>query len=176
MKVLGPALALTVVVLSPVSAFSQRGMRLQEPIRPKELDAIRLQEADAPLNKVSRSRAIIRAQIELGISHESRALGIMRTATDPDSSAQAIAYVRRGYYQLRFAVSGIRLILESSRQGFRDPLLDLSSQHLDQAMSHVRAALNGVQVVAAGDTRRLPRTLESLQAAIVSATEGADLI
>jgi hypothetical protein len=123
---------------------------------------------DADFNRVSQNPAVIRSQLGLALAHEEQALAILKTG-DPATRADADAVMRQAYYQLRFAVSGLRLKMEG-RSAFANPLLGMTADQIDQAMHHVRVALQALEY--ADQTK----AIEELEHALTRAQQAADLL
>jgi hypothetical protein len=98
--------------------------------------------------KVSDSPMIIRAQVELGLARERRALELLHASGDPESLDQAFELVHDGYKYIRAGGNGMDRINRTTRS--RNPLLaanyELSEDiraELRHCMREIRQAMNG---------------------------------
>ena len=114
-------------------------------------------------------------QLQLGLAYEQRALEALLVAQDPESLAAVSSTMQEGYVKLRAAVSGVRLRLSLAR-AYKDPLLKLTADRIDDAMQRIRVARLATEAAAAGSVDQVPAAIENLQAAIAITELIADLI
>ncbi len=141
---------------------------------PEGADRIRLAQSGSTLNKISRDRHIIRAQLKLGITYEQRALEALLSPTSPELVAEQRRMIKEGYVQIRLAWHGVRERLGAS-ESRGEAGLTPAVKYLDQAMAHVRAADSAV-AAAGGNAQELARAMENLEAAIALARRALVLI
>jgi len=127
--------------------------------------------ADLPLNKISKSPQVIRAQIQLGLTFQRQALDALRRLTSPEEAGTVRPRILQGYYELRFAMHGLTERKNASRFG-PDPIASLALEYGEKAMAEVRRADTELQ---SGEARRLPGAVERLQAAIGHAEQAGRL-
>jgi hypothetical protein len=121
-----------------------------------------------PLDHISKSTAIIRIQIELGLAEEKQALELLRAAATSEDCARLAEMIHRGYVKIRFAENGMKLRMkkyEDSRM-VMDPLSDMLNERINRAMHFIREAHVASQAAEAGDVAKIPVAVENLQIAI----------
>jgi hypothetical protein len=135
-------------------------------------------QADSPLgyrdpfDKITKDSAIVRIQLQLGLSEERRALQLLSEAGGPADVVDLESIIHAGYVKFRFAENSMQLRMATGTK-YPDPLLQYVNDKLNLAMHHVREAGLASKAAAAGDWPKVAVAMQNLELAISIAEQVA---